>query len=62
MLIVWLALTLLVACVLALGNLSDRMGKEINQQSCEFLTGDRVLRAARPMLSSPIIRAAYGHN
>lgn len=47
MLIVWLALTLSVACVLALGNLSDRMEKGLNQQSREFLAADRVLRAAR---------------
>lgn len=49
MLIVWLALTLSVACVLALGNLSDRMEKGLNQQSREFLAADRVLRAARPV-------------
>lgn len=49
MLIVWLALTLPVACVLALGTLSDRMEKGLNQQSRDFLAGDRVLRAARPV-------------
>lgn len=49
MLIVWLALTLSVACVLALGTLSDRMEKGLNQQSRDFLAGDRVLRAARPV-------------
>lgn len=49
MLIVWLALTLSVACVLALGNLSDRMEKGLNQQSRNFLAADRVLRAARPV-------------
>lgn len=49
MLIVWLALTLSVACVLALGNLSDRMEKGLNQQSRDFLAADRVLRAARPV-------------
>lgn len=49
MLIVWLALTLSVACVLALGMLSDRMEKGLNQQSRDFLAGDRVLRAARPV-------------
>ncbi|MGL9774303.1 MAG: hypothetical protein ACR5LG_11290 [Sodalis sp. (in: enterobacteria)] len=55
MLIVWLALalvlalTLSVACVLAPGTLSDRMEKELNQQSRDFLGGDRVLRAARPV-------------
>ncbi len=48
LLIVWLALTLSVACVLALGNISDRMQKGIGQQSREFLAADRVLRTARP--------------
>jgi len=49
LLIVWLALTLSVACVLALGNISDRMQKGIGQQSREFLAADRVLRTARPV-------------
>lgn len=49
LLIVWLALTLAVACVLALGNISDRMEKGLSQQSRDFLAGDRVLRAARPV-------------
>ncbi len=44
LLIVWLALTLAVACVLALGNISDRMEKGLSQQSRDFLAGDRVLR------------------
>lgn len=39
----WLALTL------ALGNISDRMEKGLSQQSRDFLAGDRVLRAARPV-------------
>lgn len=49
LLIVWLALTLAVACVLALGNISDRTEKGLSQQSRDFLAGDRVLRAARPV-------------
>ncbi|PWC21358.1 ABC transporter permease [Brenneria roseae subsp. roseae] len=49
LLIVWLALTLAVACVLALGNISDRMEKGLSQQSRDFLAGDRVLRASRPV-------------
>ncbi|TCV94452.1 putative ABC transporter permease subunit YbbP [Biostraticola tofi] len=49
LLIVWLALTLSVACVLALGSISDRMQKGLNQQSRDFLAADRVLRAARPV-------------
>ncbi|TKI06239.1 putative ABC transporter permease subunit YbbP [Martelella alba] len=49
LLIVWLALTLSVACVLALGNISDRMQKGIDRQSRDFLAADRVLRSARPV-------------
>ena len=33
LLIVWLALSLAVACVLALGSVSDRMEKGLSQQS-----------------------------
>ncbi|MRS15610.1 FtsX-like permease family protein [Enterobacteriaceae bacterium RIT691] len=47
LLIVWLALSLAVACVLALGNISDRMEKGLNQQSRDFMAGDRTLRTAR---------------
>ncbi len=49
LLIVWLALTLAVACVLALGSISDRMEKGLSQQSRHLLAGDKVLRAARPV-------------
>ncbi|WP_370426092.1 putative ABC transporter permease subunit YbbP [Pantoea vagans] len=45
LLIVWLALTLAVACVLALGSISDRMEKGLNQQSRDFMAGDRTLRS-----------------
>lgn len=37
LLIVWLALSLAVACVLALGSISDRMEKGLSQQSREFI-------------------------
>ncbi|MCA1921717.1 ABC transporter permease, partial [Buttiauxella noackiae] len=47
LLIVWLALSLAVACVLALGNISDRMEHGLNQQSRDFMAGDRALRSAR---------------
>ena len=47
LLIVWLALTLAVACVLALGSLSDRMEKGLTQQSRDFMAGDRTLRSSR---------------
>ncbi len=46
LLIVWLALTLAVACVLSLGTISSRMEKGLSQQSRDFLAGDRVLSAA----------------
>lgn len=38
---------LAVACVLALGNISDRMEKGLSQQSREFMAGDRALRSSR---------------
>lgn len=57
LLIVWMALTLSVACVLALGTLSDRMEKGLNQQSREFLAADRVLRTARPVDQAWLDRA-----
>ncbi|MCW0308834.1 putative ABC transporter permease subunit YbbP [Pantoea ananatis] len=47
LLIVWLALTLAVACVLALGSISDRMEKGLSQQSRDFMAGDRTLRTSR---------------
>ncbi len=46
LLIVWLALSLAVACVLALGSISDRMEKGLSQQSREFMAGDRTLRSS----------------
>lgn len=46
LLIVWLALTLAVACVLALGSISDRMEKGLSQQSRDFMAGDRTLRTS----------------
>lgn len=45
LLIVWMALSLAVACVLALGSISDRMEKGLNQQSRDFMAGDRALRS-----------------
>jgi len=47
LLIVWLALSLAVACVLALGSISDRMEKGLTQQSRDFLAGDRALRTSK---------------
>jgi len=47
LLIVWLALTLAVACVLALGSSSDRMEKGLTQQSRDFMAGDRTLRSSK---------------
>ncbi|MDY0924944.1 putative ABC transporter permease subunit YbbP [Enterobacter sp. CFBP8995] len=48
LLIVWMALTLAVACVLALGSISDRMEKGLSQQSRDFMAGDRTLRTTAP--------------
>ncbi|WP_034946257.1 putative ABC transporter permease subunit YbbP [Erwinia oleae] len=47
LLIVWLALTLAVACVLALGSLSDRMEKGLTQQGRDYMAGDRTLQSSR---------------
>ena len=41
------AVMLAVACVLALGNISDRMEKGLSRQSREFMAGDRALRSSR---------------
>ncbi|QDE47418.1 hypothetical protein EIN43_11450 [Enterobacter hormaechei] len=38
-----------VACVLALGSVSDRMEKGLSQQSREFMAGDRALQSSRPV-------------
>lgn len=57
LLIVWLALTLAVACVLALGTISDRMEKGLSQQSRDFLAGDRVLSAAHPVPDAWLLEA-----
>ena len=48
LLIVWLALSLAVACVLALGNISDRMEKGLSQQSQTALraSGKKLSRVA----------------
>ena len=46
LLIVWMALTLSVACVLALGAIGDRMEKGLSQQSRDFMAGDRTLRSS----------------
>lgn len=48
LLIVWLALTLAVACVLALGRISDRIENSMSYQSRELLAGDLVLRSSHP--------------
>ena len=37
------------ACVLALGSVSDRMEKGLSQQSREFMAGDRALQSSRPV-------------
>jgi putative ABC transport system permease protein len=57
LLIVWLALSLAVACVLALGSISDRMEKGLSQQSREFMAGDRTLRSSREVPPSGLTGA-----
>ena len=47
LLIVWMALSLAVACVLALGTIGDRMEKGLSQQSRDFMAGDSALRSSR---------------
>lgn len=58
LLIVWLALTLAVACVLALGSISDRMEKGLNQQSRDFMAGDRTLRSSDAAPEAWLAKAA----
>ncbi|HEY0210378.1 putative ABC transporter permease subunit YbbP [Acerihabitans sp.] len=58
LLIVWLAMSLSVACVLALGNISDRMQKGLGEQSREFLAADRILRAPAPVSDGWLQQAA----
>lgn len=48
LLIVWLALSLAVACVLALGSVSDRMEKGLSQQSREFMAGTGLCKVLAP--------------
>lgn len=58
LLIVWLALSLSVACVLALGSIGDRMEKGLSQQSRDFLAADRVLRTANPVPEAWLTQAS----
>lgn len=57
LLIVWLALSLAVACVLALGSISDRLEKGLSQQSREYMAGDRALRSSREVPAAWIDKA-----
>ncbi|MBC8949125.1 putative ABC transporter permease subunit YbbP [Xenorhabdus sp. TS4] len=57
LLIVWLSLTLAVACVLALGRISDRIDQSVHYQSRDFLAGDLVLRASYPVDETWLQRA-----
>ncbi|EPJ9455351.1 putative ABC transporter permease subunit YbbP [Pluralibacter gergoviae] len=57
LLIVWLALSLAVACVLALGSISDRMEKGLTQQSRDFLAGDRALRTSKEVAPEWLTKA-----
>ncbi|MBC8945559.1 putative ABC transporter permease subunit YbbP [Xenorhabdus indica] len=57
LLIVWLSLTLAVACVLALGRIGDRIDQSVHYQSRDFLAGDLVLRASYPVDGSWLMLA-----
>jgi putative ABC transport system permease protein len=57
LLIVWLSLTLAVACVLALGNISSKIEQTLNRQSRDFLAADKVLRSSHPVLTDWLNRA-----
>ncbi|HCW99413.1 MAG TPA: ABC transporter permease, partial [Pantoea sp.] len=57
LLIVWMALTLAVACVLALGAIGDRMEKGLSQQSRDFMAGDRTLRSSSPVPDAWLAKA-----
>ncbi|MDX7991210.1 putative ABC transporter permease subunit YbbP [Xenorhabdus littoralis] len=57
LLIVWLSLTLAVACVLSLGRISDRIDQSVHYQSRDFLAGDLVLRASYPVDETWLKRA-----
>ncbi|MGR4049262.1 putative ABC transporter permease subunit YbbP [Kosakonia cowanii] len=60
LLIVWMALSLAVACVLALGTIGDRMEKGLSQQSRDFMAGDRALRSSREIPTSWLEEARKG--
>lgn len=49
LLIVWLALALAVACVLALGRIGDRLDQGLQRQGREAIAADRVLRSYTPV-------------
>ncbi|PWW08184.1 putative ABC transporter permease subunit YbbP [Mangrovibacter plantisponsor] len=49
LLIVWVALSLAVACVFALSSIGERMEKGLSAQSRDFLAGDRALRSSHPI-------------
>lgn len=57
LLIVWLALTLAMACSLALGNISAKMERVFNQHEQTFLAGDRVLRSSHEINTQWLAKA-----
>lgn len=57
LLIVWIALTLAVACVLSLGNISSRIEQTLNKQSRDFLAADKVLRSTSPIETAWLAQA-----
>ena len=60
LLIVWMALSLAVACVLALGTIGDRMEKGLSQQSRDFMAGDRALRSSHEIPPAWLEKARKG--
>ncbi|BEH71574.1 permease [Edwardsiella tarda] len=57
LLIVWLALVLAVACVLALGRIGDRLDQGLQRQGREAIAADRVLRSYQPLAEAWLTQA-----
>ncbi|QPR27969.1 FtsX-like permease family protein [Edwardsiella hoshinae] len=57
LLIVWLALALAVACVLALGRIGDRLEQGLQRQGREAIAADRVVRSYQPLAETWLTQA-----
>ncbi|CAK9884212.1 MAG: hypothetical protein XXXJIFNMEKO3_00593 [Candidatus Erwinia impunctatus] len=60
LMIVWLALTLSVTCVLALGLINDRMAQGLSLQSRNVMAGDRTLQSAKEVPQAWLEKAQQG--